>query len=171
MPEKAGAGGGTVFELTAEDSRQIETVHDRWIEYEKDGDTLAVLDLCTDDIKWLAPDAPVLAGKAAIRKWLESAQVELKELHITERTIRGLGSIAWLTSRFSATYRVDGESEDEKSTGVHLWVFQKFPDGAWRVAMVTWRLSENGSQLGITPLTESGGSNNQQRTANNNDLD
>lgn len=129
-------------ELSGQDVDAIEAVHNRWIAEELAGNSSTVIGFCTDDVKWIPPDAPPLVGKQAIAQYLKDSTVKLKDVQVKEITIRGSGSVAYLTSAFLSRFVSEGQTEMQEATGTHLWVLRKTGDGAWRVAIVAWSLWE-----------------------------
>ena len=45
-----------MIELSRQDLNKIKDVHDLWIAKELEGNRSEVIDLCTQDIQWLAPN-------------------------------------------------------------------------------------------------------------------
>ena len=131
-------------ELTSQDVDAIEEIHNRWISRELAGNSSQVIELCTDDVKWIPPNAPPLVGKEAIAQYLNDNSVELKEVNVKEVIIRGSGSVAYLTSGYQSRFVGEVQTEMQQSTGTHLWVLRKTRGGVWRVAIVAWSLWEAG---------------------------
>ena len=131
-------------ELSDQDVDAIEEVHNRWIREELAGNSSQVIELCTDDVRWIPPNAPPLVGKESITRYLNDNSVELKEVNVTEVMIRGSGSVAYLTSGYHSRFVAEPKTEMQDSTGTHLWVLRKTAGGAWRVAIVAWSLWADG---------------------------
>lgn len=133
----------SMSELSGQDVDAIEEVHNRWIREELAGNSSQVIELCTDDVKWIPPNAPPLVGKQAIAQYLNDSFVELKDVHVKEVMIRGSGSVAYLTSGYHSRFVGEGQTEMQ-GAGTHLWVLRKTGGGACRVAIVAWSLWEGG---------------------------
>jgi uncharacterized protein (TIGR02246 family) len=131
-----------MFELSSQDLEAIEEVHNRWIREELAGNGSQVIELCTDDVKWIPPNAPALVGKKAIAQYLNESLVGLKDLNVKDVIIGGSGSVAYLTSSYHSRFVVEGQTEMQEATGTHLWILRKTGGGAWRVAIVAWSLWE-----------------------------
>jgi uncharacterized protein (TIGR02246 family) len=125
-------------ELSSQDVDAIEEVHNRWIRNELSGDSSRVIKLCTDDVRWIPPDAPPLVGKETIAQYLCDSTVGLKDVQVGDVVICGSGSVAYLTSSYHSRFVVEENSEMQETTGTHLWILRKIRDGAWRVAIVAW---------------------------------
>jgi ketosteroid isomerase-like protein len=120
------------------DLSNIEKLHDIWIAKELEGNASEVLDLCTDDIQWMPPDAPPIVGKEKIANFLATDPVKLLVVNISNLSIRGSGSVAYLTSNYFTRYLSQSHSEFEHDAkGTHLWVLRK-EDNRWRIAVVAW---------------------------------
>ena len=125
-------------ELLSQDLEAIQEVHDRWIRKELAGEGSHVIELCTDDVRWIPPNAPPLVGKEAIAQYLSDNIVDLRDVQTADVVICGSGSIAYLTSSYQSRFVVEGSSEMRETTGTHLWVLRKTGKGDWRLAIVTW---------------------------------
>jgi ketosteroid isomerase-like protein len=121
--------------LSDQDLNHIKDLHRRWIAKELQGNESEVVELCTADVKWLVPDAPPIEGKAEIAKYLASHHVKLETIEVSDPSIEGNETIAYLTSNYRACYV--SESRLAEAKGTHLWVLRK-EDNEWRVAVVTW---------------------------------
>ncbi len=121
-----------------QDVRAIQDIHHQWLNEERRGNPVAVLQWCTEDVRWIPPDSPVLAGKEAIRKWLKTDEVEIKSLEVTNLQIHGSGSVAYKTGDYSTSYVEPHSSEIYRVKGTHLWVLHKSSDDEWKVAVVAW---------------------------------
>ena len=102
-------------EFPEQDVRAIQDIHHRWLSVERKGNPVGVLQWCTEDVRWIPPDSPLLAGKEAIRKWLESDKVEIKSLEVANLQIRGSGSLAYKTGDYSTSYVEPHSSGDLSS--------------------------------------------------------
>jgi uncharacterized protein (TIGR02246 family) len=127
-----------VSELSSNDLEAIADLHNRWLEAERSGNSLAVLRFCTDDVVWMPPDSTILEGKEAITRWMKYTNVEIKSLELTDIRIDGSGTVAYKTANYSTAYLAEGDSEVSRVKGSHLWILKKFSHGDWRVAIVTW---------------------------------
>lgn len=125
-----------------QDVRAIQDIHYRWLSEERQGNPVGVLQWCTEDVRWIPPDSPLLAGKEAIRKWLESDKVEIKSLEVANLQIHGSGSLAYKTGDYSTSYVEPHSSEIYRVSGTHLWVLHKSSDQEWQVAVVAWNSTE-----------------------------
>ncbi len=127
-------------ELSNRDLQDIKDLHDLWIAKEVEGDAVGVLELCTDDVQWLAPGLEILVGKDAARNLLVEPSVEIREIQTGDLRIRGSGSFAYKTSTYSTRYAAAESTELRVARGTHLWILRK-TDGRWQVALVTWQLA------------------------------
>lgn len=121
-------------EFSKQDIANIKDLHKIWIAKELEGRGPEVVELCTDDVQWLPPDAPPIVGKEEIANYLATHHVKLLAIDVTDLSVKGSGSVAYLTSNYRTRYLTEIAHE---AKGTHLWVLRK-EDGAWRVAIVTW---------------------------------
>ena len=128
----------SMSELSGQDVNAIDEVHRRWIREELAGNSSQVIEFCTDDVRWIPPNAPPLVGKEAIAKYLDDNSVELKDVQVKDVLIRGSDSVAYLTSGYQSRFVVEGQTDVQECTGTHLWILRKTGDGVWRVAIVAW---------------------------------
>ncbi|MCM3901841.1 MAG: DUF4440 domain-containing protein [Pyrinomonadaceae bacterium] len=127
-------------ELSDQDLEAIEEIHNYWIREELAGNGSRVIELCTDDVRWMPPNAPPLVGKPAIAQYLSDSTVGLKDVQAGDVVICGSGSVAYLTSSYHSRFVVEGGWELQEAAGTHLWILRKTGGGAWRVAVVAWSL-------------------------------
>lgn len=125
-------------ELSDQDVKAIDEIHDQWISEELAGHSSQLIGLCTNDVRWIPPDAPSLVGKEAIAQHLNDNSVDLKDVQIRDVVIRGSDSVAYLTSSYYSQFVIEGASERQEASGTHLWVLRKTADGVWKVAVVAW---------------------------------
>jgi ketosteroid isomerase-like protein len=129
-------------ELSNPDLQTIEEIHTHWISEELAGNSVEIVELCTNDVVWVPPNAPALVGKEAIKQYLNDNSGELKDIQIRDVVIRGNESVAYLTSNYWSRYVAEGTSGMQEATGSHLWVLSKTA-GVWQVAVVAWSLYTN----------------------------
>ena len=129
-------------EISQQDLNKIIGVHELWIAKELEGNESEVIDLCTEDIQWLAPNDPPIVGKEEIAKHLAAHPTKVESIDINDLCIHGSGSLAYLISNYRTHYLTPGHSGLHESTGAHLWVLRKEGDD-WRVAAVTWSVWRN----------------------------
>jgi ketosteroid isomerase-like protein len=125
--------------LAATDIQAIEQLHDQWIEAEIQGRGLAVLDHCTDDVRWLVPHSPMLVGKAAARPLLDHPGVQIIDIATDAIEIRGSDRLAYKTCRYQTTFVNTYETAKKVVAGTHLWILHQQEQGHWQVALVTWQ--------------------------------
>lgn len=139
-------------DLSEQDLAAIQDVHDRWINAELHGNHDQVIELCTDDVNWIPPNAPPLNGKHAISAYLDNNRVILQDIQLQNIEIHGNDSVAYLMSSYHTSFSVPDDAHElpsgsdvkqpssplQQVNGTHLWILRKTKDGLWRVAVVTW---------------------------------
>lgn len=128
--------------LTHSDLDAIRNVHEAWIAAEVRGDYQTVLALCTDDVRWLAPDSSIVEGKDAGRRLLQDASVHLEKIETTDIRVEGTETLAYKTCRYETRFRDQSDSEQRLARGTHLWILRRV-QGQWKVALVTWQSEGN----------------------------
>ena len=124
-------------EISQHDLKKIKDVHDLWIAKELAGNGSEVIDLCTEDILWLPPNAPPIMGKEEIAKHLAADPTKVESIDVSDVCIHGSGSLAYLISNYRTHYLTPDRSGPHESTGSHLWILRKEGDD-WLVAVVSW---------------------------------
>ena len=125
--------------LSEDAVREIEHIHSRWIELEIAGENHSLMALCADDIELWPPDAQPVLGRAAVSAWIIRGATRIHSIEITERRIRGLKEIAYLTANYKTTFSLREDSTPKQSLGSHLWILRK-QAAAWVVALVSWSI-------------------------------
>lgn len=125
-------------ELSEKDLNSITHLHDIWIAKELEGRAYEVIDLCSDDVRWLPPDASPILGKEEIEKYLATQDAKLLGIDAIDVSVQGSGSLAYLISNYTTSYLIEAHSEiPHQAKGTHLWILRKERDD-WRVVVVTW---------------------------------
>jgi len=128
-----------VATLTDEDIAALSDLGPAHTEAVLAGDFDAVVAMYTEDAQWLAPDAPALEGRAAIRAVVGPAQGRtLQDFTITSAEIDGYGDLAFDRGTWSQTFITEGATEPVTVTGKYVVISRKQDDGSWLVAVDIW---------------------------------
>jgi uncharacterized protein (TIGR02246 family) len=130
-----------MFDLAKKDADAIELLHRRWIAAEQSGNGLDVLELCTDDVRWMVPNSEVLVGKEAAKSMLADTSIKILAIETEDIEIRGSGFVAYKTSKYRTRFFIEGTQEEQIAQGAHLWILHKMKNEEWKVALVTWQSS------------------------------
>ena len=117
-------------ELSAEDLEAIEAVTSSWSEAmnAKDWDALAAL--YTEDAVMMAPDAPAIEGRAAIREFFV-AFPPVESIQLDALDVDGRGDLAFVRGTYIMTLvSEEGPVED---VGKYLEIRRREADGTWRL--------------------------------------
>lgn len=128
-----------MFNLPEKEIEAIQQIHQKWIEAEKQGRSLDVLQYCTDDVRWMVPNSEVLIGKDAACSLLDDKDIEIINIATDQIQINGSGKVAYKTSKYTTQFRVRGTDEIQVISGTHLWILHKQENRQWQVALVTWQ--------------------------------
>lgn len=115
----------------------IERVHHAWLQNERNNAPSQVLELCSEQVRWLPPDGPAISGKREIRTWLLNNPLTIKRLETSQREVWVTGRLATLRAKFEV-HAVDSAGTLAVSKGKHQWVLESEPGGPWRVLLVSW---------------------------------
>ena len=134
----------TVHDLREQDfSPELLRVHQKWIDAELRGNIEDLLKLCTDDIQFLAPGAKLIAGKSAVRAFLERSNSQPLSIDTAELHFEVDRSIAFKTCRFTTRLAPTNEEGPEvQVNGIHVWILRHF-EGKWLVTYVTWHCASD----------------------------
>jgi uncharacterized protein (TIGR02246 family) len=102
-------------------------------------DAEAVLALLTDDAVYLPPHEPAVAGKAAIRPWLEGYFKAYRthwEKEARELVAAGDWAVEYAAERVTDVPVGGGEALEDVCKG--LIVYRRQGDGTWKVARDMW---------------------------------
>ena len=102
-------------------------------------DAAAVLALLTDDAVYLPPNAPAVAGTAAIRPWLEGYFAAYRthwEKTTRELVTAGDWALEYAVERVTDTPVGGGAAVEDVCKG--LIVYRRQADGTWKVAKDMW---------------------------------
>ena len=100
------------------------------------GQLLAAL---TDDVVFLAPNSPPMAGKAAVKPWLED-YLKAYKTHWDKPVLEFVVNGDWAYERYAwtSTDTPLAGGDPVKDTGWGLLIYHHDADGKWRVARDAW---------------------------------
>lgn len=113
--------------------------HAAYVEAINSNDLDQLMEMMTDDVVFLAPNTPIMVGKAAVFPWCEgylAAYTLHWEKHPEEFILAGEWAIE-LYSYESADEPKDG-GPVPRDTGKGINVYHHDADGRWRVARDAW---------------------------------
>ncbi|UCG87453.1 MAG: DUF4440 domain-containing protein [Gemmatimonadota bacterium] len=103
------------------------------------GDMDAAVAMYAEDAIWLAPDAPALEGRAAIRATMQlEPGITLQDFTITSLEIDGYGDLAYDRGTWSQTIVSEGVEEPITFTGTYVVIARKQEDGSWLWTVDIW---------------------------------
>lgn len=123
--------------LANQDITAIKDLHDRWIANELAGEVSTLVDLCMEDVQLIPPDAPPIVGKDAIAKHLAATDASIEKIEITNLSIQGDGSVAYLISNYRTELATSNSSVHELR-GTHMWILGRIEHSRWLIAVMTW---------------------------------
>lgn len=129
---------------------EIKQLLKEWVEASNAGDIERIMSLVTDDSVIIPPNGPPLVGKDAIRKdQQQSFDLYLSQGAEAVADFRVCGDFAFSrgTWETSVTPKAGGESKVLK--GYFVDIYQKQPDGAWKLFWNMWS-----DESSVTPPKE-----------------
>jgi uncharacterized protein (TIGR02246 family) len=117
----------------------IDQVRDAHVTALNSGDADAWVGVFSEDAVQMPPNFPANTGREAIRQWskgfLDAVRAEFA-LEVEEVRVAGDWAFERGTYRIRVTPRAGGESFPD--TGKYITIYEKQPDGAWRMARDIW---------------------------------
>ena len=112
----------------------------QWAAAAEQRDVERILEFFTEDAVMYPPGMPVVAGKTALRTYVESS-LSIPGFRIswtsTEARISSDGELAYLFGRNSVTAPdTTGELQTARGRGITIW--RREADGKWRCAVDIW---------------------------------
>ncbi len=103
-------------------------------------DVEGALSFFAEDATLIPPNAPIVTGEDAIRKWL-SEMVETPGFAVSWQTTRAevsrSGDLGYTLATFELTMNdPDGNPVTDRGQDFHVW--KKQPDGSWKVVIDIW---------------------------------
>ena len=134
----------------ANDSPELLRVHQEWIDAELRGDVELLLNLCTDDIQFLVPGAELVAGKAAVRAFVERNESQVLSIDTADVHFEVGKNLAFKTCRFTTRLALPERGVSEaKVSGIHAWLLRQVK-GTWLVSYVTWQYDSDTKGATVT---------------------
>ncbi len=126
--------------LSADAQREIgHTAHAAYVDAINTNDVETIMGILTDDVVFMAPNAPLMEGKAAIRPWVEGYVNAFRSRWI-KTTLEFVVAGDWAFEQYSYesadTPRAGGATL--RDTGKGLIIYRLEDDGVWRVARDAW---------------------------------
>lgn len=103
------------------------------------GDSTSFFAFLAPDVEVLAPGAQPARGSAVrdlFRPLFTQVTPDLAPFSDEEITVRGDLAVQRYTFRHTTTPRAGGQPSTEVGSGLHIW--QRMPDGRWRVVKDIW---------------------------------
>jgi ketosteroid isomerase-like protein len=102
------------------------------------GDWASIAAGYTEDAVIMAPNQPLIEGRAAIRASYENMPVTVTEYSNTPVEIEGRGDLAYSRGVILLAATAEGMPEPLRDTIKYLAILRKQPDGSWLTTHVSW---------------------------------
>lgn len=129
-----GRGADQPSTLSTADLDAIASLRGRVIEAIVAGDAAAYADLCTEDVRLLHADAPLITGRAELRAHNAAIfeAVTVTSLELSPVKVYGVGDLAYEVG--TQALSVSPETPHFSSARKYVHVLRRAPDGQWRFA-------------------------------------
>lgn len=137
------AGAGMLWGCTTTSTRDRDAsahlAHDAYVEAINSNDLEAFLGMVTDDIVFMAPNAPIMVGKDEVRDWA-AGYLDAYSVHWEKTELEFVVSGEWAFEQY--TYKENDTPKhggaNLQDTGKGLIIYHYDDDGVWRVARDAW---------------------------------
>lgn len=133
------SAGSQAAATAAGDDPAAHRAHEAYVSAINSNNLDTLLGVLTEDVVFLAPQEPVMVGKAAVRPWLEGYLKAFKthwDKPVQEFIVNG----EWAFERYSykSSDTPAGGGAVVEDTGWGLVIYHRDADGKWRVARDAW---------------------------------
>ena len=102
------------------------------------GDWDAFVNMFTDDLLMMPPNAPAIKGRTTYFTWIMSMSFTMTESNFEFNEINGYGDLAYATATYTETFSIAGVEEPIYDEGKILTILRKQPDGFWLFSRWMW---------------------------------
>ncbi len=122
------------------DKQTFQSLNDKWNKALVAGDVNALVDFYVDDAVSLPSYAPIMRGKDEIREGNKKDLEQTKYLSLNSTTtdVYGVGDVRIEIGTYDISLIPAKMTEPIKDHGKYLTVWQKQPDGAWKIKVDTF---------------------------------
>ena len=124
--------------LSEEDVAAIRAVTQSYTEAMLANDYAALAAHWAEDAVLMAPNEPLIQGRAAIQASYESVPVTVTEYSNMPVEVDGRGDLAYTRGVIVVAAVVEGIPEPVRDTIKYLSILHKQPDGSWLLSKVCW---------------------------------
>ena len=122
-----------------EEARRVLDADERWVDAFNRSDVDGLVAIYAADVIVMPPDRPDLVGRPAVREWIAAFFREnaARQKLVTEE-VAAYGDWAWLRGHFEIEATLRSTGETSRTTGKHLVIWCRQPDGSWLAARDIW---------------------------------
>ena len=121
--------------ITDQDIAAIKSLREPWIQAMMDREWDRLFTICTPNITFFPPEAPIAEGTEEARAYLDEFPV-MTSFDFEFTRIDGRDDLATARGNFHITAEADGQ--DVTMDGKFIDTFRKADDGNWRFEEVIW---------------------------------
>lgn len=133
------AGLGWALDAEAGPSSDPQRAHEAYTAAINSNDLESLMAMFTDDIVFLSPNEPSVAGKPAVRAWC-AAYLKAFKIHWDKTVSEFIVAGDWAFERYAykQSDRAVAHGAPVTDTGKGLIIYHRDSDGRWRVARDAW---------------------------------
>lgn len=124
--------------LSDEELAAVRGLHDQLVQALLANDWDAAAAVWAENAVIMAPNLPVVQGRAAWRAWVDTVGVNVTDATYDLAETDGRDGLAYLRGAYSETFTVTGVPEPITDTGKYLAIARKQPDGSWLFTVWAW---------------------------------
>ena len=111
----------------------------------REGNLVGVLDAYSESAIMMPPGAPSQRRRAELesfwRSFLELPDIDIKRMDETSIQVAASGDMAYSIGGYDLSF-VDEEGNAQSDQGKHVRVWEKGPDGSWKIVVDIWNANK-----------------------------
>jgi uncharacterized protein (TIGR02246 family) len=124
-------------EFTSADEQSVRAASDEYVRLEVSGDAEKWAALSTTDAVMMPAGSKAVEGRDALIAWARQLPPGGK-LAVPTREIKGYGNVALERGTYTTMFSPQPGAPLQTVTGYYLVVWERQPDGAWRIKRNIW---------------------------------
>ena len=131
----------------------ITAVRSAFVAADNAGHAEAINGLLTDDVVILHPHCGIIEGRGAALTFMQKILDEVhagfdKQASYSTLELKISGDLAYERGHFLQTLTAKDGGTVEQDEGMYLWIYEKGPDGSWKIARIAGAFSTAGHDEG-----------------------
>jgi ketosteroid isomerase-like protein len=126
--------------------KKMQEMNDELIKALINDDWQSAISMYTDDIVSMPSYEPMIKGKEAIMKREQKSKeagFKINEMSLNTLGVYSGGNLACEIGTYSINMTIPGMPEAWNDNGKYLTIWEKQPDGSWKIKIETWNTDNN----------------------------